>query len=161
MKNIREIFPEKKYDLIYCIGNSIVHLESKESIERLIKDIYSMLNKDGKVIIQIVNYELIKKYKVSSLPTIEDDEKGIKFLRDYKCINEEKYIEFETDLSIKDDLIVKHYYNRIPLIPLRGKELKDMLEKACFSEIEIHQDFDDIAYSGESYYAVFQGIRKS
>lgn len=157
MREIKQIFPKKKYDLIYSIGNSIVHLESREEIKKLIFDIHSMLNKDGKIILQIVNYERIKKYNITDLPMIENKDKGVVFLRRYKQRDDISKIEFETDLSVKDDLIVKHFYNRVSLIPILGAELKDILLSEGFSEVELYGDFNNEEYSGESFYTVITG----
>lgn len=157
MREVNQIFTKKKYDLVYSIGNSIVHLESREEIKKLISDIHSMLIKDGEIILQIVNYERIKKYNITELPIIENKDKGVVFLRRYKQRNDIAKIEFETDLAVKDNLIVKHFYNRISLIPILGSELKDILLSEGFSEVELYGDFNNEEYSEESLYTVITG----
>ena len=53
MTKINETFKNNKYKSIFCIGNSLVHLEDKNKICKLINDIYSMLENDGELVIQI------------------------------------------------------------------------------------------------------------
>lgn len=93
MTKIKEYFPAKRYDMIYCIGNSIVHLPNKQKIAELIKDTYDMLHEGGVLIIQTVNYDRIIKYKVDHLPTIENEKEGVKFIRKYAYHERENLIQ--------------------------------------------------------------------
>lgn len=52
IKNVPEVF-----DCIYCIGNTLAHLDNKKEIFNFICGSYEKLKADGKLIIQIVNYE--------------------------------------------------------------------------------------------------------
>ena len=49
----------KRYDSIYSVGNTLVHLKDIESIKKVIKQYYQSLKLGGKFIVQIVNYERI------------------------------------------------------------------------------------------------------
>lgn len=59
MTEVDKHFQEKSFDGIYCIGNTIVHLDSYKAIEKTIKGFKSLLKKNGKLIIQILNYDFI------------------------------------------------------------------------------------------------------
>ncbi|KXG75004.1 Glycine/sarcosine/dimethylglycine N-methyltransferase [Thermotalea metallivorans] len=159
MTKIKEIFAGEQYDLIFCIGNSIVHLDNKETIERLIKDAYAMLSDDGKLVLQIINYDRIIKYHIDSLPTIDRKDKGVTFIRKYSYKEQEEKVDFHTELVIRENGEEKRYQNAIPLIALKSKEMTEMLEKAGFRKIEIYGGFEEEEYTEQSYATVVKATK--
>lgn len=160
MTKVKELFHEEKYDLIYCIGNSIVHLKNKEKIEELIKDIYDKLNEDGALIVQIVNYDRVIKKDVRSLPVIDRKEKGVKFIRNYNYKPEEEKVEFQTELIISKSDKEERFENSVDLIALKMEEIKSMFEKAGFQFINVFGDFSEEDFSDDSFALVIKGIKK-
>lgn len=150
MRKISEIF-DKKYDMIYCIGNSLVHLQSLREIESLMKEIFGMLNEKGKLIIQIINYDRIFKFNVDSLPLIAREDKGVTFIRKYDYNKEEEKLYFNTEIVIDKEGEEKRYSNSIPLLPVRSFELVDGLKSSGFSEIKLYGDFTGREFNEESY----------
>ncbi|MEG2018666.1 MAG: class I SAM-dependent methyltransferase, partial [Clostridium sp.] len=65
-----------RYDLAFCIGNSLVHLEGEEEIEKFFKEMKCILKEDGKLVIQIINYDRVLSQNITSLPNIENQEVG-------------------------------------------------------------------------------------
>lgn len=161
MTEIKEEFKGKKYNLAYCIGNSIVHLKNKDKIQSFIKDIYDVLNEEGTFIVQIVNYDRIIKHDVKSLPTIEDKSKGVRFIRNYNFKEQEGKVEFQTELIINKDGKEEVFKNSVDLIALTKNELQSMFEKAGFSDIKVYGSFSEEDYSDESFSLVINGIKKS
>lgn len=160
MTKIKDVFNNKMYDLIFCIGNSLVHLESKEAIENLIKDMSYMLNDGGIIIVQIINYDRILTNNVTALPIIDRKEQGVKLLRSYRISEEEEEaIYFETELFITKNNEEKKYVNSIKLLPILSAELLDMVEKSAFSIIEIKGEFSGKEYTDESYAFIIKGIK--
>lgn len=157
MSCIKQIFGDRKYDLIFCIGNSIVHLNNKIKIQALIRDIYSLLDEHGQIVIQIINYDRIIEQKIHSLPTIENRDKKLKFIRNYYFKEESCKVIFNTRLIVqrnsKDD---EEYDNSIELIALRAEELLDMAKNAGFESIEIFGGFDMKPYSINSLLTVLR-----
>ncbi|SKA84027.1 Ubiquinone/menaquinone biosynthesis C-methylase UbiE [Clostridium sp. USBA 49] len=160
MTEIKYEFKDKKYDLAYCIGNSIVHLKNKEKIQSFIKDVYDVLSDKGIFIVQIVNYDRIINYDVKSLPTIENKFKKVKFIRNYNYKNEERNIEFQTELIIDKNGENESFKNSVDLIPLQKEELKLMFEKAGFLDIEIYGSFLEEEYNEESFSTIIKGTKK-
>lgn len=161
MTEIKEEFKGKRYNLIYCIGNSIVHLKNKERIQSFIEDAYEVLNEEGIFIVQIVNYDRIIKYDVKSLPTIEDSSKGVKFIRNYNYKSEEGKVEFQTELIISKESKEESYKNSVDLIALEKDELQAMFEKAGFSNIEVYGNFSEEEYSDKSFSLVIKGVKNN
>ncbi|MDU5200632.1 class I SAM-dependent methyltransferase, partial [Finegoldia magna] len=44
------------FGLIYCIGNSLVHLDSTEKINEFLKKCYDKLDPNGSLVLQIINF---------------------------------------------------------------------------------------------------------
>lgn len=159
MTKIKEIFVGKKYDFIFCIGNSIVHLKNKEKIQLLIQDTYDMLIDNGALVIQIVNFDRVINNNIKSLPTIERYEKGVKFIRNYNYLEDESKVEFSTELLISKDGKVDNYENSVDLIALKMEELRDMFEKAGFNNIEVFGDFNEEKFGEDSFALILRGVK--
>jgi ubiquinone/menaquinone biosynthesis C-methylase UbiE len=98
MTKLKEISDGNVYDLVFCIGNSIVHLNSICEIKDVIKDSFDILNPNGELIIQTVNFDRILNRNIKSLPFIEREKGKIKFYRNYEYISEKNIINFNTYL---------------------------------------------------------------
>ncbi len=153
MRDVRRVFNDK-FNTIYCIGNSIVHLTDETHIKELLKVLHEMLLKDGFLLLQIINYDRILKYNIKSLPTIKYSEKGLSFTREYASSENKSIIYFNTKLSIVEDEITKIYENSIPLLPLQSESLINMLEDAGFKDINLYGDFKENPYIKDESYAL-------
>ncbi|PAB56908.1 class I SAM-dependent methyltransferase [Anaeromicrobium sediminis] len=145
MMDINEI--DKKYDGVYCIGNSLVHLNGKEEIGEFFKKTYDILNDNGAIIIQIVNYDRVIKNNVTKLPTIDRSDEGVVFERLYS-MKDEKVI-FTGKLSVKEDN--KEYTSDVELFALLKVDLEELLNKAGFSNMKFFGGFDESDYSDETF----------
>lgn len=133
---------EEKFDSIYCIGNTLVHLSSINEIKEFLKLCNRKIN-NGTLILQIINYDRIIDSNITSLPTIENDD--IKFVRDY-LLKDDKVV-FSTRLTVKD----KVFENSVELLPLRQSELVRLLNEAGFNNVKCYSGFTDNEYSKESF----------
>lgn len=151
MRKVKDIFTQGKYNLVFCIGNSLVHLQTKAEIEHLLKDIHSIMDNNGKLVIQIINYDRILRHNVDFLPEINRQEEGVRFIRKYSHKQEENRIYFNTEIIVEDNKEEKSFTNSIPLMPLQSFELVEILEKAGFKDIKLYGDFQGSEHSLESY----------
>ena len=131
-----------KYDSLYCIGNTLVHLPTKEDIQTFLKSCYSKLE-NGNLVLQIINYERILDQNITSLPTIENQ--GITFERNYS-IGKEK-VTFSTILTTPEET----YSDAVELLPIQKEELEMMLKTAGFTSIQSYAGFSDKPYHKDSY----------
>lgn len=159
MKDIKKEYGHKKFDLIYCIGNSIAHLKDKSEIKNLIKDMYDLLNEKGVAIIQIVNYDRILKYNVKSLPTIDRSSSGVKFVRNYRHSSDESIIYFDTELIISEQGTETKYENSVPLLPIQSSELSKMMEETGFCSVETYGDFSKEEFNDKSFALVLRAYK--
>ena len=151
MENIKESI-EGHFDGAYCIGNSLVHLSTKEQISKFLKDIYEVLNEGSSFVIQIINYDRIIKHGVTELPDIKHDEVGLEFSRKYHLSEDKQQVAFNTCLKLED----KVEEHTTMLLPLLKDELESMLQKAGFNTAKCYGDFKGHAFDvDESYHCIF------
>ncbi|MCU5577196.1 class I SAM-dependent methyltransferase [Bacillus wiedmannii] len=133
IENVPEVF-----DCIYCIGNTLVHLNNKKEIFNFICGSYKKLKADGKLIIQIVNYEKVLTGNDFKFPVIE--KKHFSFKRDYML--EEEKVLFTATLNVDD----KELANSILLYPITKQQLLSMLKECGFRTVETFGNFKKEAY---------------
>jgi SAM-dependent methyltransferase len=153
MKNIQGL-EDYQFDGIICIGNSLVHLDNMGEIKRVLEEMYKLLNDNGVVILQIVNYDRVLKNNVKELPLIDRSEYGVRFIRKYDL--EEGKILFKTKLIIDNE---KSYENCVKLYPLKSKELFNMLKVIGFKDIKLYGGFDEKEYNLESFPLVVEAYK--
>lgn len=135
------------FDLVICIGNSIVHLQTLEEIRLMVTDLYKILESDGTIIVQTVNYDKILAEQIRKLPIITKRE-GITFERTYDFQNEK--IHFTGALTIENDGAKQYFENTVELYPLQSYQLVSVLQEAGFSEISLYGDFQENNYNSTS-----------
>ncbi|MFP4697356.1 MAG: class I SAM-dependent methyltransferase [Eubacteriales bacterium] len=139
-----------KYDLVFCIGNSIVHLNSEEDIEVFLKSVRNCMNKRGSLLLQIVNYKRVLENDVRSLPTITNKDKELEFERLYNFDRENNKIAFKTILDVEG----KKIENEILLIPLMVDDLIKLLNKTRFTNIKLYGDFNKTPFDEKESYGL-------
>lgn len=136
MMNLKNYYPQSSFGSAFCIGNSLVHLQSREDICHALKEIHDILKVHGKLVIQIINYYRILKHNIPSLPTINNETAGLEFIRTYTP-NGDK-ISFNTILNTRDEGSMN---SKIDLIPITYLELIDCLEECGFEICETYGNF--------------------
>lgn len=137
MRLIGEHFPESYFDTVICFGNTLVHLLSAEDVQTFIDASFKVLSSEGKLAIQILNYDYILDQQIKTLPLIENEE--VHFERDYEFSSDSNLISFNTKLTVKST--GQEIKNTTQLLPIRKTELQDCLEKAGFTQIEYFGNF--------------------
>lgn len=148
---------DAKFDRIFCIGNSLVHLISPDDISKLIATCYNELKPNGDLIIQIINYDRILRFNINALPTIDKNEEDIKFVRNYLYHEDTNIIDFNTELTVKKNGSTEVLENSVPLFPLTSDDLFKLLTKAGFTDIKFYGGFNKEKFSINSYALVVQG----
>jgi|LGVF01.1.fsa_nt_gb 2-polyprenyl-3-methyl-5-hydroxy-6-metoxy-1,4-benzoquinol methylase len=146
MLDIQTEFSEKKFNVVSCFGNTLVHLTSLNSIKDFCNAAFNVLDKKGSLLIQTVNYDKILDENISSLPLIDNEE--VKFERRYNFNTNTGLIEFSTSLFSKSTK--EEINNSIDLFPLRKSELEAILKDIGFNEIEFYGNFKKTEWSKES-----------
>lgn len=149
----------QKYQVLFCIGNSLVHLKDVGEIEHALKQMYNLAEPDGVVIIQIMNYDRIIRLGLKGLPTIINEGAGIEFKREYDYEPESKIIDFNTTLIVKDKGNIETFKNTVKLLPLLSGELIDIVNKVGFKRYECYGDFKYSPYKDDSYMLVLKTFK--
>ena len=157
MLDIGKQFRGASFDLVFCIGNSIVHLGSKKDILGALSQMLSVLKPGGTLVLQIINYDRIMKYHVSGLPAIVDKDIGLEFTRNYIYDKNKGIINFNTLLTVDGAGGRETYENSIELFPLLSGDMAELMKKAGFSGVEMYGDFVGSPYNDESYMLVVKG----
>ena len=136
-----------QYDGAFCIGNSLVHLETAGEIEAAVKEIAAVLSRGAVLIVQIVNYDRILSHAIKSLPTLENKERGVSFERLYNYDKQKHKIHFTGILNLPDS---SSRTNTIPLYPLQRDELEEILTNAGFRLRQFYGSFSGEPWSGDT-----------
>lgn len=145
-----------KFDCVFCIGNSIAHLSSIKEISDALAQMHEMLDEKGTLVVQIINYDRILKHNISGLPTIENVEIGLRFVREYKYSAKTGIIDFNTILTVGQDNRREEYLNTVCLYPVTSGDMMSALEDAGFREVEFYGSFDKAPYNDEAYLLVLR-----
>ena len=135
-------------DLLMCLGNSLVHVPQTE-VSRFLSDAAKALNPAGTVLLQILNYEVLRKAGVTDLPLLRASEQAVEFRRRYEWESDRK-VRFHTALRLPTADGPRILRNEIPLYPVYPDELWEMLAEAGFGEIRFHGDFARTDFSPAS-----------
>lgn len=136
----------EQFDCIFCIGNSIVHIGSAEAILSAVIQMKKRLAPDGKLLLQIINFDRVLAKGVTSLPTIYNQEINLEFKRNYVRDDGRGLIYFDTILTVNKDNVQREFENRVELFPLLALSLKDILAKAGFSTVNLYGGFNREPY---------------
>jgi glycine/sarcosine N-methyltransferase len=132
------------FDLVFCIGNSLVHLESDEQIGRLLEDCRSLLRPEGALVVQIINYDRILAEGLTGLPTlrVRDDAATLEFLRNYELDPAGRVVIFRTELRAGRGADQRVIRNQIPLRIVTREQLTRLVRAAGFQSLELFGGFD-------------------
>ena len=155
MLNIDSIFEGQSFDMIYCIGNSLVHLPNKEAIRKLTVKVFDLLNDNGMFIIQVVNYDKIVRDRIESLPPIVREKEGVSFIRNYTFENGREFVNFNTELRYDNEKIA----NSVKLLALQSMDLTDMVKSAGFTTVQLFGSYDEPEYTANSNATIIKATK--
>ena len=133
------------FHIITCLGNTLVHLETREEVGLLLRQCKNKLSPGGKLIVQIINYNRIFDQKIDQLPLLENE--NIRFERRYEVKN--TFIKFSTELMIKKT--GKVIINTVDLLPLLFSDITQLFMDAGLTQTQFYGNFKREPYSRNSY----------
>ena len=149
MLELSNVFKREKFDGVFCIGNSLVHLTSPEKIKKALKEVNSVMQDNGKLIVQIINYDRILKENIDFLPAIKNED--IEFIRNYHRHGNSRIIDFHTILKTPDGEVESHQ----ELYSLTKDELIFLAEKEGFTLENVYSSFKKEEWNDKSLQSVF------
>jgi SAM-dependent methyltransferase len=131
------------FNLAFCIGNSLVHLESEEKIQQALFDCNRLLRPGGMLIVQIINYDRILAKGITSLPTLRDESAELEFVRIYELNPAKNMVIFQTELSIGKEPDQRVIRNQVPLRILMSADFLGLAVSAGFQDLQLFGGFDE------------------
>lgn len=147
---INEKFEKDSFDLVFCIGNSLVHLGNSDEILKFLKDAKDILRADGTFVFQVINYDRIISKGIKGLPTITNEAEDLTFERLYRYEEAKKKVYFKTILKVQG----KTFENEVPLYALQYEEAVELLREAGFNSFTAYGDFKGSSFDKENSYAM-------
>ncbi len=137
MRLIDQHYPEAFFDTVICFGNTLVHLPTDDDIRKFFQATHKVLSSDGKLAIQIMNYQHIIDNQIKSLPLIDNE--YISFERNYAFAKGSELIDFNTKLTVKST--GQEITNSVKLYAIGQNKLQKLLKEAGFGTFEFFGNF--------------------
>ena len=156
MLDLNEKFSGSTFETIFCIGNSLVHLENLSEISSFFNNTKEILKNDGSLIVQVINFDRVISKGVKSLPTIYNEDVGLSFERFYQYDESQNKVYFKTILSVDN----QKYENEIPLYPLLYDDAKRMMLSNGFKKIDFFGDFAGSSFDKDNSFMMVLCAKK-
>jgi len=155
MLHLDQLYEPSTLDRIVCFGNTLVHLLKDEDILRFFEQCRKVLYENGRLMLQILNYDQILDHQIKQLPIIEND--IIRFERTYDFDSDQNLIEFHTKLLIKNTN--SSYTNAIPLRPIRKNKMEELLSQAGFKRTMFFGSYEQDLFHHDSELLLCEAIK--
>jgi len=141
------------YDGIYCIGNTLAHLNTTMDVFKALGNFYDALKPEGIFVFQIVNYDRVIDKNINSLPTLKAP--GVEFIRNYELVNGK--------IIFKPILITEKstHHHSVELLPIRQSELFKMMTQVGFHEVRSFGRFDASPFENQTSFMLVMTGKKS
>jgi 2-polyprenyl-3-methyl-5-hydroxy-6-metoxy-1,4-benzoquinol methylase len=136
----------QKVDAVFCLGNTLPHLLSNDDLLESLRGFKSLLNSNGILILQLLNYQKIMKQQVRIQNVKERG--GKTFVRFYDYQN--NTIAFNILTLERNGNQIVHHLQTTTLNPLTSSHLTEQLTTAGFKQVVHHgslslEPFDEVA----------------
>lgn len=154
MMEIGTSFAHGRFDIILCLGNTLVHLEGPEQILSFLKQARDLLRPGGALVFQTVNYAKILSEDIMRLPTIETTR--ARFEREYRHRDDGR-LSFEATIFASNGQPV--FKDRVALYPATAAELTELVKEAGLKRLDLFEDFAGDTLKGNSLGLVGVSLR--
>lgn len=109
--------PARSFDATVCLGNTLVHVVARSDRVAALAAMGRQVGQDGRLVLQIVNYDRVLTDGVRTLPLIDND--TVRFERRYVDVGPAR-LSFEADLTVKSsDATLSVSQHLVPLTRAR------------------------------------------
>ena len=151
MLDIEKLFSgERAFDLIYCIGNSLVHLANEEQVLLFLKAAHALLTPKGRVVVQIVSFDNIIGKGIRQLPDLITQDGSVSFRRRYEYQPKDATVQFVSTLSVSGEK-GKTATNAVALLILRKKRLEELTLQAGLHDCLFYGSFREDPVDRDSF----------
>jgi glycine/sarcosine N-methyltransferase len=122
-----------KFDAVFCLGNTLPHILTEEELLQLFKSFRELLNSDGRVFLQVLNYDRILNFRERILSIKEVNDKIFVRFYDY----EGESIVFNILTIQKTGGQMNHSLNSVRLFPWRSSDIVRILKNTGFKNVQL------------------------
>lgn len=146
-------FPPESFQGLYCIGNSLPHLETGTEIRTALAQFYRVLEPGGILLLQTINFDRVRFVTGTgivnesrfSLPSLQG--KRAELVRYYTTGPDPDHINFESELCLPKGQRLK---SRVPLFFLTRNKLQELLQDAGFTPQTWYGSYEGTPHDPES-----------
>jgi SAM-dependent methyltransferase len=134
---------EGSFDAAVCFGNTLVHI-SPDDVAEFLLGLSRVLKRDGKIFVQVLNYDRILAKRPAELPVLEAD--GVRLVRTYEYLADGRIgfgIRLTANGTVAGSELVLH--------PMRKTDLAEMLVMAGFDKVRWYGGFDGSELNDDSF----------
>ncbi len=136
----------QRFDIILCLGNSLPHLLTANELDQTVRNFHQILEPDGRLILQLLNYEKIMKEK-NRIIGVQKSGKN-EFIRFYDFLDE--MIVFNILQIQWQNSNASHRLTSTSLYPYTQANLEPALKKFGFSEFQLFGNMKFAAFDATS-----------
>ena len=132
---------EPGFGLVYCIGNSLVHLESEEAIGALLAGCRGLLEQGTPAGGADHPLRPDPLPAAPGLPTLVSEKPPLRFARRYDYSEGDRVVQFRTELTVQEPSGPRTLANSVALRILKREALEKLTRAAGFRHLELHGGF--------------------
>lgn len=120
-------------DALFCLGNSIPHILNRNELEKTLANFSRLLNKNGLLVIQLLNYDRIlqEQNRIVNISNRDENE----YIRFYDFLDE--FLQFNILVINRKEDKVSHRLNSVLLKPWLKNDFLPLLAAYSFTNIEL------------------------
>jgi 2-polyprenyl-3-methyl-5-hydroxy-6-metoxy-1,4-benzoquinol methylase len=122
-----------KFDAVFCFGNTLPHILTEEELLQSFKSFRELLNSNGRVFLQVLNYDRILNFRERILNIKEVNDKIFVRFYDY----EGESIVFNILTIEKTGGQMNHSLNSVRLFPWRSSDIVRILKNTGFKNVQL------------------------
>lgn len=137
MLALETTFLGQQFSLVYCLGNTLVHLNGYAEIKEALRQQWKLVENGGVLLFQVIQYDRIFNQQLKALPTISDA--SFSFERNYVYTAGEQQIAFNTTFTnrISGEVI----QNSAPLYGILRAEIEVIFQELGVLEFQFCGNF--------------------
>lgn len=149
-----------KFDIIAVLGNSLAYVRNGDELTKILLEMRHQLTARGRLCIQLVNYDSLLAEESRWLPLIhrQAGETEYLFLREYQRLGAQ--VAF-TIVTLHNEAGWSQTTERSLHLAITGQLLREGLQQAGFSHIDLYGDFQRALYRPASSGALIAVAAKS
>ncbi len=131
------------FDTIFCVGNSLPHLTKEQHLLKAFREWYQLLNPNGRVIIQILNYRKILKEKKRIINITKQQQR--EYIRFYDFLD--RKLQFNVLMIDWEKQPPFQSFKSTILYPYEKGLLERVLHQVGFTNVESYGNLSLAAFS--------------